>query len=651
MALNIARLTLYKHGLGFFERAGEAQASFVLDFPRRAMDDVLKSLTVIPAGGAVIQSVAFETPPDRNPEAQKQPLVFDTQTPVSSMIAAFAGRRVMVLVGDRRVEGELIGLEREDEEHLERALLAVLSPTGVKLIPLAQVNQLSLLEDSAQADLSFAMEAQRRDLDRSQARITLSGPASLRVSYIAPAPAWRVSYRVLTEPIDGPNNGPSNGPNNGPAEGSEARNVLVQGWGLFDNTLEEDLENIDLTLTAGMPVSFRYALHEPNTPQRPYMQDEARTVSAPMEFAAMGGVAESAEAAYPLRMAPAGAPAPRSRKARSQISLADLDESAPAQASGEARGALFAYRISNPVSVRRGESGMVPILTVQAVGQRELLYSRRNNAEHPAASIRFVNTDATLERGPATVLDDGEYSGEAIVPFTTPGSEVILAFAVELGVTVSVHTQTREQTTKVRLRDSSLFIDVLQYFDTTYAIDSQLADSCVVTIEHDMQYNYTLETAALESTATQARFKVSVPVRTTTEFVVTERQVTSRYEDVRGIDGHHLQKYLSANLLEKSTFDALSVVLSRQAEIASLERETHENDAERHRLRERLEDVRANIGSLDTSLDSELRKRFIGQLSSIEDRLQALEVRDDECRAKIGELQQMNASALVQLSE
>ena len=73
MALPIEQLTLYKHGLGFFERGGAAEASFTLEFPRRAMDDVLKSLTVLPAN-ATVSGVAFETPPDRNPEAQRQPL-------------------------------------------------------------------------------------------------------------------------------------------------------------------------------------------------------------------------------------------------------------------------------------------------------------------------------------------------------------------------------------------------------------------------------------------------------------------------------------------------------------------------------------------------------------------------------------------------
>ncbi len=40
-----------------------AEPSFTLEFPRRAMDDVLKSLTVLSAN-ATVSAVAFETPAD-----------------------------------------------------------------------------------------------------------------------------------------------------------------------------------------------------------------------------------------------------------------------------------------------------------------------------------------------------------------------------------------------------------------------------------------------------------------------------------------------------------------------------------------------------------------------------------------------------------
>src|SRR5205814_9236442 len=79
--------------------------------------------------------------------------------------------------------------------------------------------------------------------------------------------------------------------------------VLLQGWGLFDNQLDEDLEDVALTLVAGMPVSFRYRLYEPHTPERPLIADEERTVTAPIEFA--GAMPPPAA---PMMMAAAASP-------------------------------------------------------------------------------------------------------------------------------------------------------------------------------------------------------------------------------------------------------------------------------------------------------------------------------------------------------
>jgi hypothetical protein len=671
MALNIEQLTLYKHGLGFFERGGSAEASFTLEFPRRAMDDVLKSLTVLPAN-ATVTGVAFETPPDRNPEAQRQPLHINAERPLSSVIDAFSGRRVNVSLGDKEIEGELIGLEREDEEHLERALLVVQSAEGIRLLPLRKITNIALLDDLTQGDLAFALETKRRDEERSYARVTLSHPSEVQINYIAPAPAWRVSYRVITSLVaNGPEQTPTTGADRATettgaagtpgtpgttddVAASELRAVFVQGWGIFDNTLEEDLENVQLTLTAGMPVSFRYELHEPTTPSRPLVQDEPRVISAPMDFAVMRGGSAAmmdemmAEPAGAMMMA--AAPAPKMKRNRSQISAASMGESAPVQASGDARGALFAYKIDAPVTVRRGESGMVPILSVKTRGERELLYNKRSGQSNPASSVRFKNGDLTLERGPATIIENGEYAGEAIVPFTTSGTEVILAFALELGVAISSEERVRSETRSVSVRDGSLFVGAVEYIDTIYSVDSQLAAPCVVTIEHPLQYNADLETKPTESNASEARFKVSVASRAMAKFEVVERRDRSQYESVRGLNGDRLQSFLDERLLDRKLFNELSEVLTTQAAIFSIEQATIQREADREKVRERMNDTRENLSSLDATDDSSLRKRFVKQLEAFDDEMLAFDTQDQTSREEIARLEALIANELQRLS-
>ena len=611
MSLPIRRVTLYKHGLGFFERTGQAEASFALEFPRRAMDDALKSLAVLTLEeGAQVLGVAFETPPDRNQAAQRQPLQFNP--PISGLLQAFAGSRVMVFIGERSITGEIIGLEVEAEKHLERALLAISSEGGIELIPLAHISKVALLDGRAQADLEFALLAQRKDTERAFARVTLSKPSEVEISYIAPAPAWRVSYRLLARAVE-----------NDP----EARDIFVQGWGLFDNTLEEDLENVTLTLTAGMPVSFRYELHTPNTPERPLVRDENRTVNAPIEFEAMMDM-EYERAAPAPAMAMSVAAAPRMRK----MSAKKLEEgyagSAPAQATGEAKGALFAYNIATPVSVKRGESGMVSILGFKVRGSRELLYNPQKTEVNPVASLRFKNQSLTLERGPCTILDNADYAGEAVVPFSPSNSDVILAFAMELGITMQTSSVNRETTTRIYFHDGGMYLEGLEYLETTYEASSQLSTDTIITLEHPRWYNSSLEQKPLEETLEFARYKFSATAQKRTVFTVLEQRLATRYQDIRGTNSAMLSSYLEQRLLNAGTLKSLQAILLHQAKTVDLANEISKNESERSQVRRRMEDTRKNLEPLTSPQDAKLRTRLVQQLERLEDSMQSLETRD-----------------------
>ncbi len=633
MNLPIKRVILYKHGLGFFERAGRTESSFALEFPRRAMDDALKSLAVITLDdGAQVLGVAFETPPDRNPEAQRQPMNF--QPPISGLLEAFVGARAMVFIGERNITGEIIGLEVEEEKHLERALLAISSEGGIELIPLAHITKVALLEERAQADLEFALSARRRDTERATARVTLSQASAVEISYIAPAPAWRVSYRLLASPVEGDN---------------EARDIFVQGWGLFDNTLEEDLEQIELTLTAGMPISFRYELHTPNTPERPIIRDENRTVNAPIEFSAGMDYMMDADEASPKMMA-ASAPAPaRMQKRSSRERTAMLQESTPVQASTESQGALFAYHIATPVSVKRGESGMVPILGFKTRGSRELLYNPNKTGQHPTASLRFKNQNLTLERGPCTVLDDADYAGEAVVPFSSGGADVILAFAMELGIRMAQQTNSRENTTGIVFRDGSMFLDVIEYLESTYEAQSQLATDAVITLEHPRWYNAELQTVPLEQNLEHARFKFVAVANRNTSFTILEQRSSQRYQEIRGIDGQLLSSYFDQHLLDTATMNTLKSILEFQTQINHLTWQIQNNEQERSKIRARMDDTRKNLEPLTTPADGKLRQRFVKQLETLEDGMLSLEQYDKKMLLEQQSLEQKITSALQKL--
>jgi hypothetical protein len=638
-SLPIKRITLYKHGLGFFERRGKHDGEQLrLEFPRKAMDDVLKSLTVLDRIGTV-RGVEFVTPADRNPNAARHVLELSNERGLTDVISALRGQQVRLVTAASTLEGILLGVELEEEHHLERAQISLEHDGRISIIKLESLEHLEVLDTTAKGDLQFSLQAARRDEDRSSAIVRLSpGDHDLSVQYIAAAPAWRVSYRLISEAAT--------------SEDPNAREIFLQGWGLFDNTLEEDLENVELSLMAGMPVSFRYALFEPRTPERPLVEDEERTVGAPIAFAA-GAMLEESNMDY-MMAASVAAPSPISRSRAAAKMSAQMMESAPTASSGEERGALFAYRIDQPVTVARGQSGMVPIVGGKLEGKRELLYNPSKHPRNPVASLRFKNTTGlTLERGPVTVFEESEYAGEAMLEFSPTGSELIVAFAIELGVNIVEQSEWETRLEKLGITGTYLQIQEYSVRCTTYEFENQTEKSVTITLEHDRwQGSEIFETPSIISeTLEYVRWQIPLMVRGRKQFEVRERTLQTRFEEVRNLDGLQLQMYLENKFLDKKTHAALEHILTQYLNINTINQALNKLEQERNRIAKRQQQIQANLVSLGRETEEgKLRARLVKELGTLEDRLQAMQNEEDGMRKQIADLETLATELLAKLS-
>ncbi len=641
LSLPIKRVTFYKHGLGFFERRGAVSGEQLrLEFPRAAMDDILKSLVVLDSLGQVL-GLEFETPPDRNAEVHRGRLELSEYASLTDTLTALRGRSVRVTTSEQTTEGVLIGVDLEGKNRLERALLSLYQPAARRVVkfPLERLESFEILDDVAAGDLEFALTNARRDEDRASALLRLSGGEhQLSVSYIAPAPAWRVSYRVIAESQAGGEEG--------------ARDIYLQGWGLFDNTLEEDLDGVELSLMAGMPVSFRYALFAPNTPERPLVEDEERTVNAPIEFAAMAAAPVGGSFRRSAMIGEVNDGAASMDWMELERGLSEqMAQSVQPVSSGEARGSLFSYRVAHPVSVARGQSGMVPLLSARLEGRRELLYNHAKHAGNPVASLRFGNASGlTLERGPVTVLEGGGlegaglesqgYAGEAVLDFTPAGAEIILPFAIELGVTVTVR---REQGSSVRglaVEKGYLLIEEYSTFHTLYEARSRLEAASTLTLEHDLRRDPYLtfqlyDTAEpVQSTLSAARWHIGVAAHSAALFEVRERTLRRRHEQIRGLSFEALKGFLDGKVLDARTYAALRGVRELYAEVEAADAALGELGKEREKLFRRQKQIQGNLTPLGQNGDEgRLRSRLVRELDASEDRLREIETEVGELHA------------------
>jgi hypothetical protein len=423
--------------------------------------------------------------------------------------------------------------------------------------------------------------------------------------------------------------------------------LVLQGWGLFDNTWEEDLDEVDVTLVAGQPISFVYDLAASRVPQRPVVHDVARVAAAPVEFEgvvgegaeprALGVYAPAFAGSDAAHMAPRLAPRPddvdmpaRARRPAGAPSIEDLARQDIA-ASGSELGELFQYHVTAPVTVRRGASAMAPILQARMPYRRELLFNERKLPWHPVAALRFQNrSGAVLERGPVTVYEDGAYRGEALVPFAKEGDDVYLAFAVELGIRVTTTTAQSVETVGIGIADALLHIKQATVIRVTYRLANTLPAPSTVTVEHPITPHFELTATPLPDarTADVYRWDLACSPREVTLFRVEERHYTWQTQRLLDYSYAALQEYLNDRWLDKATLAQIAPILEARSRIDHNEREIAALMAERDEWYKRQEHLRKNMAALGTAGDEgTLRARAVGQLRAGEDRLDTIDGR------------------------
>jgi hypothetical protein len=630
--LPITRMILYKHGVGYFERRAQFSGEQVtLSFRVEEMNDVLKSLTPIDWGAGQVLGVEYATPQERDERLAGCSVELSDERSLQDLLVSLRGRRVTLqLDQSETLTGAMLGIDSPlEEQPLNSALVSLLADdrAEVRTVTLGRVQGVDILDSQGAADLRFFLQTSLNRERYNQVIIRLSaGDHDLSVGYIAPAPTWRVSYRLVASS----------------AQGNDAQALLL-GWGIFDNRLEEDLSAIHLSLVAGMPVSFVYDLYTPFTPTRPEVREEGRTVARPVEFepVATKGMAmrsmRARESEAPQAMA-AFAPAPLSPEA--------IEASTPLQAAGKAMGELFQYDIGTPVSVGRGQSAMAPIVSARLACSKALIYNSAQMPKHPVATLRLRNeTGLALERGPITVIDNGEYVGEALLAFTPAGGEIVVPHAVELGVIVSEQSGRESQLHSLQISGRYLSVEEWDVRWREVRVNNATAKPVHLLVEHPRQAGFDLfdSPQAVEMTVGNARFAVEAPAVGEVNLRLQERRLVRRREEIGPSAAKGLRVYLNTRLLSSGESTQLEEMLALWAQVAIDEQRLKEIEQERVQIYKAQEQMRANLQSLsNTGKEGSLRASYVDKLQASEEQLQGLARAEAQIKADIAKL---NATA------
>ena len=635
--LPIRQVTLFTSGVSYIERGGmvTGDATVPLTFRTAQINDILKSLTLIDANGQV-QPVIYGA---RDPIGRTlQAFAVDVRQPQSraELLNRLRGTEVAVTTAKGSLSGQVVGVESKSVSTptgtATTETLNLLGVDGLQSVKLDDVSAIRLRDARLDRELREALTTLASGADDQRRSVTLrfsgTGRRDVRVGYIAEAPLWKISYRLLLGPTP-----------------------YLQGWALVENTTDEDWNGIRLSLISGRPISFIQDLYQPLYLPRPVVQPDIIASPTPQthgdDLQAGNTPESSVDRPTPLPVAPPGMPnafgsaveEQRRIKVSGPVNLLSPAPSSPryfdanaaaksvtAQAQGESAGELFAYNVTTPVTLPRQQAAMIPVIAQGIAADKVSLYNADTDPRYPLNAVRLKNTTGLhLKGGPVTLFDGDTYAGDALVEDVPPGDTRLISYAVDLSIVGERQDVTRNQTrTTLTIHEGVLTAIVRQRSVTNYNFKSKSTEAKTVLVEHpfDTQSALIKPAAAAERTASIYRFAVPVPAgKTATLQVITEKPLASTFGLFDG-DLDQIAVYADQADIPDATRSALARIVTQRRYLHNLSDQAAAADAHVAGIGREQDRIRRNMAALDRT--APLYKRYVTELDAQETQIDTL---------------------------
>jgi len=625
--LPITEVTLYKHGVAHLERAGELKPGETarLDFKPDDMNDVLKSLTVTDGSGGKVNGVRY----DSSDPLEKRLADFPFQLSAGASLAAFLdqmkGARIELKLGAGDAAGTIISARVVlESDKSQREVLVLLMDSGdIRSFDLGAASAVKLSDPKLQSQLTAYLTVLNQSHARDRRSVYIdavgSGPRKLTASYMTPAAVWKSSYRLMF---------------------GAAGEPTLEGWAIVDNTTGDDWSNVRLAVVSGKPVSFITQLYSPRYVQRPFAELAENQAAAPVVY--QGAVTGAMEAKDEL-MNKAAAPAAAQR---AQLGLGAgvgggtfraVPSSIAATADTRQAGELFEYSFATPVTVKQGESAMLPFLQ-QKIGARKLLVYSDSYGVNPRDAAELTNnTGKTLDGGPITVYDAGTYAGEALVETLPMSDKRLISYGVDLGTRVTTAFNSSQAVVReIHFQRGILTARSAMQETKTYTIKNVDAKAKTLVIEHTQRSGYTLiERKPSETTPSAYRFEVKLAASGTETFPVREEHVYDQALSVTNLTPDVLAVYVQNKTLNAAARQQLDQIAQKKAEVAANDAALRQAEADINSLTQDQTRIRSNIESLNrVNGQQDQVQQYARQLAAAETKLAALRDTQSDLRKK-----------------
>jgi hypothetical protein len=308
-----------------------------------------------------------------------------------------------------------------------------------------------------------------------------------------------------------------------------------------------------------------------------------------------------------------------------------------ATAEGHEAGDLFEYSFAAPVTVKQGESAMLPFLQ-QKITTRKLLIYMESFGLHPMNAAEITNsTGKTLDGGPITVYDAGSYAGEALVETLKAGDKRLISYGVDLGTRVTTaFDSSRQVVREVHFARGILTSRVAAEEVKTFTIKNVDAKAKTLIIEHAKRYGYTLlEIKPLETTASAYRFEVKLAPSANATFAIREERIYDQSTSVTNMTPDAIVAFMQGKPITAAARGQLQQIAQKKGEIVANQVALTSVDSQLANLTQDEERQRSNIQSLsNVAGQQDLVQQYARQLAASETKLAALRDQQSDLRRK-----------------
>ena len=630
--LPVREVILFKHGVGFFSRSGDLKAGEAarLDFKAGDMNDVLKSLTVEEKGGGKVVGLRYDSSEPLDKKLEQFPFEIGEHFALSAVLDQMKGSRLELKYGNDPIVGQIIsGRETAaDKDHSAKEQLVLLLDSGeMRVIDLSAATGIRFLDPGVQRQFTdyLRVVAQARSKEKRSVYIDSTGTSarSLMANYMIPSPVWKSSYRLLFTDAE----------------------PTIEGWAIVDNTTDEDWTQVQLALVSGRSISFISELYAPKYRERQVANLAEDANVAPVVYESQ--IQSLAKAAPPSPPPAPGLAAGAAGYRRAMASAAPVmtmessvsvnDSTVAVSSQGREVGELFEYRFGTAVTVKKGESAMLPFLQ-QKLNSRKILIYQESQGPNPRNAAEVSNsTGKTLDGGPITVYDGGTYAGEALMETLKTGDKRMISYAVDQGTRITTNIDSsRSNIQQISAKRGIVTTRYSMEENKVYTIRNIDAKPKTLIIEHPLRSTYKLVGVKANETTTNAyRFEVKLAPKVETSFPVKEEYPYYETTAVANMNSDQLLEFIKGRPISDSGKRQLQTIADRKRQIADLDSQITGFESEITDTTRDQDRMRQNISSLNSvSGQQEQVQRYARQLSDGEGRLATLRDQQRDARKK-----------------